>query len=206
MINRIPFCILILFSLACAGAQTTQQDAGNQNKFEKIQTAKTVVVESFVPKSVREICAKTPDPESFNPEEEPCIQRRQEELFKKIYFPSAKEKNLTKALELVLALKKVFPKKKLLIGKEAEIHVRHVQQKVEYCDSGQTSCVPVIHNLISFSDSEAHEMNKSYTVVPQLSYMEKEEKDLPMAKWGERLESISRENIDFILSASFVLE
>ncbi|TGK33276.1 hypothetical protein EHQ12_00455 [Leptospira gomenensis] len=206
MINRIPFCIPLLFLFACAGTQQTQQNSGSQNKFEKIQTAKTVVVESFVPKSVREICGKTPDPESFNPEVEPCIQRRQEELFKRIYLPSEKEKNLTKALELVLSLKKVFPKKKLLIGKEADIHVRHVQQKVEYCDSGQTNCVPVIHNVISFSDSPTHEVNKSYTVVPQLSYIEKEEKELPMAKWGERLESISRENIDFILGASFVLE
>lgn len=204
MTKRVSFVFTALWLMSCASAQT--QEPENQNKIEKIQTARTVVVESFSPTPIREICEKTPDPAAADSEEEPCIQKRQQELWKKVYFPASKEKNLTKALELVLVLKKVFPKKKMLIGKEGEIHVRHIQQKVEYCDQAQSNCVPVIHNLISFSDSDLHEANKTYTLIPQLSYLEKEDKVLPVAKWNERLDSISKENIEFMLSACFVLE
>ncbi|MBM9579297.1 hypothetical protein JWG45_19315 [Leptospira sp. 201903070] len=146
------------------------------------------------------------DPEFLNPEDESCVRNRQDELWRKVYLPSPKEKNLTKALELVLALKKVFPKKKMLIGKDAEIHVRHIQQRVEYCDPTQTTCVPVIHNLISFSNSNVHEVNQTYTLIPQASYLEKEDKSLPVAKWNERLDLISKENIEFMLNACFTLE
>ncbi|MGJ4752574.1 hypothetical protein [Leptospira kmetyi] len=204
MIKRVSYILSAFWLMSCASAQT--QEPENQNKIEKIQTAKTVVVESFSPVTIREICEKTPDPSAADSDEESCIHKRQRELWKKVYFPASKEKNLTKALELVLVLKKIFPKKKMLIGKEGEIHVRHIQQKVEYCDSSQANCVPVIHNLISFSDSDLHEANKTYTLIPQLSYLEKEDKVLPLAKWNERLDSISKENIEFMLNACFVLE
>ncbi|TGM53214.1 hypothetical protein [Leptospira adleri] len=204
MIVRISLYILALCLLSCSSAQT--QEPENHNKIEKIQTAKTLVVESFSVDTVREICSKIPDPESLNPDDDLCMRKRQEELLGRIYLPSAKEKNLTKALELVLALKKVFPKKKMLIGKEAEIHVRHVQQRVEYCDPTQTTCVPVIHNFISFSDSSIHDANHTYTLVPQMSYLEKEDKSLPVAKWNERLDLISKENIEFMLNACFTLQ
>ncbi|RHX88249.1 hypothetical protein [Leptospira stimsonii] len=204
MIVRISFFILALFSLTCSSAQTQEPD--NHNKIEKIQTAKTFVVESFSVDTVREICSKTPDPEFLNPEDDLCMRKIQEELFGRIYLPSPKEKNITKALELVLALKKVFPKKKMLIGKDAEIHVRHVQQRVEYCDPSQTTCVPVIHNLISFSNSNVHDANHTYTLIPQMSYLEKDDKSLPVAKWNERLDLISKENIEFMLNACFNLE
>ncbi|WP_156781866.1 hypothetical protein [Leptospira tipperaryensis] len=204
MISRISFYFLFLVLLSCSSAQT--QEPENHNKIEKIQTAKTLVVESFSVDTVREICSKTPDPEFLNPEDDLCIRKRQEELLGRIYVPSLKEKNLTKALELVLALKKVFPKKKMLIGKDAEIHVRHVQQRVEYCDPTQTTCVPVVHNLISFSNSNVHSANQTYTLIPQMSYLEKDDKSLPVAKWNERLDLISKENIEFMLNACFSLE
>ncbi|TGL77046.1 hypothetical protein [Leptospira yasudae] len=204
MIKRVSYILPALILFSCATAQT--QEPENQNQIEKIQTAKSVVVESFSPASIREICEKAPDPAAADVESESCIHKRQQELWKKVFAPSTKEKNLTKALELVLVLKKIFPKKKMLIGKEAEIHVRHVQQRVEYCDQAQSNCVPVIHNLISFSDSDIHEVNKTYTLIPQLSYLEKEDKVLPVAKWNERLDLISKENIEFMLNACFVIE
>ncbi|XDD49827.1 hypothetical protein AB3N59_15860 [Leptospira sp. WS92.C1] len=205
MILRVLFLISSLVLLSCASSQS-QESVENHNKIEKIQTAKTVVVESYAPELIREVCATVPDPESFNPDEEPCVQRKQQELWKKVYSPILKEKNLTKSLELVLSLKKVFPNKKMLIGKNAEIHVRHVQQKVEYCDSSRANCIPVIHNLISFSESDLHEANRSYTLTPQISHLEKEDKILPVAKWNERLNLISKENIEFMLNACFVFE